>query len=66
MFSHKCIFQTSKFSSLWYVSAHTLTINPIFILGAGIIYFLLYLPYTVLINYGSQTLRWHKVIAVRI
>ncbi|CAF0854184.1 unnamed protein product [Adineta ricciae] len=31
--------------------------------GAGIIYFLLYLPYTALINYDSQTLTWHKVIA---
>lgn len=31
--------------------------------GAGIIYFLLYLPYTVLINYDSETETWHKVIA---
>ncbi|UJR30912.1 hypothetical protein I4U23_018422 [Adineta vaga] len=31
--------------------------------GAGIIYFLLYLPYTALLNYDSQTLTWHKVIA---
>ncbi|CAM4887474.1 unnamed protein product [Rotaria socialis] len=31
--------------------------------GAGIIYFVLYLPYTLLINYDSQTLGWHKVLA---
>ncbi len=35
------------------------------ILGAGIIYFLLYLPYTLLVNYDGQTQTWHKVIAVR-
>ncbi|CAF3199069.1 unnamed protein product, partial [Rotaria sp. Silwood2] len=32
-------------------------------LGAGIIYFVLYLPYILLINFGSQTLIWHKMIA---
>ncbi|CAF3444208.1 unnamed protein product [Rotaria sp. Silwood1] len=31
--------------------------------GAGIIYFVLYLPYTLLINFDAQILRWHKVIA---
>ncbi|CAF3834044.1 unnamed protein product [Rotaria magnacalcarata] len=31
--------------------------------GAGIIYFVLYLPYTLLINYDSQTLGWHKAVA---
>ncbi|CAF2630332.1 unnamed protein product [Rotaria sp. Silwood2] len=31
--------------------------------GAGIIYFVLYLPYTLLINYDTQVLRWHKIIA---
>ncbi|CAF4091856.1 unnamed protein product, partial [Adineta steineri] len=31
--------------------------------GAGILYFLLYLPYTVLINYDSSTRTWHKVIS---
>ncbi|CAF4611242.1 unnamed protein product, partial [Rotaria sp. Silwood2] len=30
---------------------------------AGIIYFVLYLPYILLINFGSQTLIWHKMIA---
>lgn len=34
------------------------------VLGAGIIYFILYLPYTALLNYDSQTVTWHKVIAV--
>jgi hypothetical protein len=33
--------------------------------GAGIIFFILYLPYTVLINYGTQALAWHKFLAVR-
>jgi hypothetical protein len=33
--------------------------------GAGIIYFILYLPYTILINYSSQVLAWHKFVAVR-
>ncbi len=36
------------------------------ILGAGIIYFVLYLPYTILANYGTQALAYQKVIAVRI
>ncbi|CAF4187016.1 unnamed protein product, partial [Rotaria sordida] len=31
--------------------------------GAGIIYVILYLPYTLLINYDNQILTWHKVIA---
>ena len=35
------------------------------IAGAGILYFLLYLPYTILINYDTQTKTWQKVISVR-
>ncbi|CAF1095920.1 unnamed protein product [Adineta ricciae] len=31
--------------------------------GAGIIYFLLYLPYTILINYDTQVKTWQKIIA---
>ncbi|CAF0889943.1 unnamed protein product [Didymodactylos carnosus] len=31
--------------------------------GAGILFFLLYLPYTVLLNYSDVTLRWHKIIS---
>ena len=34
------------------------------LLGAGILFFLLYLPYTVLINYDTQTRTWHKIFAV--
>lgn len=33
--------------------------------GAGILFFLLYLPYTVLVSYDTQTRTWHKVLAVR-
>lgn len=35
------------------------------ILGAGILYFLLYLPYTILINYDTQTRTWQKIVAVK-
>ena len=69
MFSHQCLFQTSKSGSMWYVLFYLISSSKILfslILGAGIIYFLLYLPYTALINYDSQTRTWHKVIAVRI
>ncbi|CAF4021231.1 unnamed protein product [Rotaria sp. Silwood2] len=31
--------------------------------GAGILYFLLYLPYTILINYDTQIKTWQKMIA---
>ncbi|CAF0829869.1 unnamed protein product [Rotaria sordida] len=31
--------------------------------GAGILYFLLYLPYTILINYDTQIKTWQKTIA---
>ncbi|CAM4819705.1 unnamed protein product [Rotaria magnacalcarata] len=31
--------------------------------GAGIIYFLLYLPYTIVINYDAQIKTWQRVIA---
>ncbi|UJR15712.1 hypothetical protein I4U23_002647 [Adineta vaga] len=31
--------------------------------GAGIIYFLLYLPYTILINYDTQVKTWQKILA---
>ncbi|CAF1005228.1 unnamed protein product, partial [Didymodactylos carnosus] len=30
---------------------------------AGILFFLLYLPYTVLVNYSDVILRWHKIIS---
>jgi len=35
-----------------------------YFLGAGILFFLLYLPYTILINYDTQTQTWQKIIAV--
>ncbi|CAF3930645.1 unnamed protein product, partial [Didymodactylos carnosus] len=31
--------------------------------GAGILFFLLYLPYTVLLNYSNVILRWHKIVS---
>ncbi|CAF1011818.1 unnamed protein product [Rotaria sordida] len=59
---------------LFFVCYTFATINQCFLLsvffnranlaacGAGIIYFVLYLPYTLLLNYDTQVLRWHKVI----
>ncbi|CAF4578630.1 unnamed protein product [Rotaria socialis] len=40
-----------------------LCLDCVYILGAGIIYFLLYLPYTIVINYSAQIKTWQQIIA---
>ncbi|CAF3347478.1 unnamed protein product [Rotaria sp. Silwood1] len=60
---------------LFFIAYTLATINQCFLIsvffnranlaacGAGIIYFLLYLPYTILINYDTQVKTWQKTIA---
>ena len=66
MFSAQHPVQSSESGSLRYLVVveclHSMSAS---FLGAGILYFLLYLPYTVLINYDTQTQTWQKIIAVR-